>query len=54
MQDSHPTLKTWYHLYISDPFWWSTALYNLVWNTQKNGQFFLSAKARCLLVLKKF
>ena len=24
MQDSHPTLKTWYHLYISDPFWWST------------------------------
>ena len=27
MQDSHPILyctKTWYHLYISDPFWWST------------------------------
>ena len=27
MQDSHPTpdcTKTWYHLYISDPFWWST------------------------------
>ena len=24
MQDSHPSLyctKTWYHLYISDPFW---------------------------------
>ena len=27
MQDSHPTLyctNTWYHLSISDPFWWST------------------------------
>ena len=31
-----------------------TALFNLVWNTQKNGQFFLSAKARCFLVLKRF
>ena len=29
MQDSHAILfctKTWYHLYICDPFWWSTKM----------------------------
>ena len=61
MQDSHPALyctKNWYHLYISDLFWWSkkilTALFNLVWNTQQMDNFFLSAQVRCFLVLKGF
>ena len=32
-----------------------TALFNLVWNTQKSQwTIFLSAKARCFLVLKGF
>ena len=31
-----------------------TALFNLVWNTQNSGQFFLKAKAKCFLVLKRF
>ena len=44
MQDFYPLFivytKTWYYLYISYQFWWSTkmltALFNLVWNTQKS------------------
>ena len=44
MQDSHPgtySTKTFYHLYISDPFWDSaqkmlTALFKLVLETQKS------------------
>ena len=32
-----------------------TALFNLVWNTQKSKwTIFLNAKARCFLVLKRF
>ena len=32
-----------------------TALFNLVWNTQKSKwTIFLSAKAKCFLVLKRF
>ena len=52
--------KTWYHLNISDPFWKSTniltALFKLIQNTQKSiwTIFFLSAKAKCFLVLKRF
>ena len=37
MQDSHPTLyctKTWYHLSMCQKM--LTALFNLVWNTQKS------------------
>ena len=56
MQDSHPSLyytKTWYHLYISDPFWQSAKMLTALFNSV-NGQFFLSAQARCFLVLKRF
>ena len=43
MQDSHSSLyctKTWYQLYISDPFGslqkMLTALFNLIWNAQRS------------------
>ena len=62
MQDSHPSLfctKTWYYLYISDPFWWSikmlTASSNLFWNTQKSKwTIFLTVKVICGLRLQMF
>ena len=49
----------WYRLYISDSFWYSTKLLTALFNLfeilrRVNGQFLLSDKTRCFLVLKRF
>ena len=58
---SYPTFyctKTWYHLYISDAFSWptkmQTALFNLVWNTQKsNWTIFFDCPDEMFLSIEK-
>ena len=62
MQDSRPSLfsiKIFYHLYISDPFWclqrMLTALFNLVWNTWKSTcTNFFRYQSKIFLTLKMF
>ena len=64
MQDYHPNLystKTLYHLFIciflihsSSLQKMLTALFELVWNTQKlHGQIVLGTKQRCFLIMKR-
>ena len=61
MQNSDPTLyctKICYHLYIPDPFWWSTKnvdCFNLVWNTQisKWTIFFFECPGKMFLIIEK-